>query len=123
MTTKDTFEYDCFGEKYTCQFAIGEYGNGNLALEIIGAEGTDYEGEPIVRVTVNPDQIVPEDCIAIKDYSENRGMVDFCREIGIIADRVTTIQSGWVQIPVYKLSDSGLEIFKGRESKFVPFSR
>jgi len=115
MTTNDKFTYNCFGNPHECQFAIGEYGNGNLALEIIGAEGTKWEGEPIARVTVNPDQAVPNDCIAIKDYSENEGMVEFCQNLGIIAERVTTISSGWVEIPVYKLSDAGLEIFKGRE--------
>lgn len=121
MTTKDKFEYNCFGETYTCQFATGEYGNGNRALEIMGAEGTPEEGDPIIRVTVNPGQAVPKDCIAIKDYSENEGMVEFCQKLGIIAERVTTIPSGWVEIPVYKLSDSGLEIFNPEQ--FTPFAK
>jgi hypothetical protein len=112
MTTKDKFEYNCFGKTYTCQFAIGEYGNGNLALEIMGAEGTNYEGEPIARVTVNPGERVDDGRIAIKDYSENEGMVDTLLEMGIIkGDPLYTIPSGWVQIPVYELTDKGLALW------------
>lgn len=107
MTTKDKFNYG----HYKCQFVKGEYGNGNLALELMGAEGSEYEGEPIARVTINPGCQIPDDCIAIKDYSENDGMVDFCKNLGIISDLVATISSGWVEIPVYRLSESGLEIF------------
>lgn len=112
MAKNEIFEYNCFGSTYKVQFAVGRYGNGNLALEMMGAEGTEDEGEPIVRVTVNPDIPLPDTQIAIKDYSENEGMVDFCKKIGIIGKLVRTIPSGFVEIPVYELTESGLEIFK-----------
>ena len=112
MTKKDTFVYLGYGTAYNCQFATGRYGNGNLALEIMGAEGTEYEGEPIVRVTVNPGCAVADGHIAIKDYSENEGMVEFCKKIGIIEGNPTqVIPSGYVEITVYKLTDSGKELF------------
>ena len=111
MTTKDKFVFPCFGTDYECQFVTGKYGNGNLALEIVGAEGSEYEGEPIFRVTVNPGQPIPTSQIAIKDYSENEGMVDFCKKLGIIGNLVHTVHSGWVEIPIYELTEGGKEIF------------
>lgn len=113
MFKSEIFEYTSkFGTKYMVNFVVGRYGNGNLALEMMGAAGTEYEGEPIVRVTVNPDIPLPDTQIAIKDYSENEGMVDFCKGLGIIGELVGVIPSGWVEIPVYKLTEQGLEIFK-----------
>jgi len=113
MKTTDKFRYQTYGGFYTCQFATGRYGNGNLALEAMGAEGTQEEGDPIVRVTVNPGVPVPEDCIAVKNYSENEGMDNLLISLGIIEDTpVARIPSGFVEIPVYRLTESGKELFK-----------
>ena len=90
-----------------CFFSDGRYrDNGNRALEIINhAEG------PIATVTVNPGEPVENDCIAVKNYSENAGMLDFLRDNGIVGETVRVINSGWVEIPVCRLTEKGLEIF------------
>lgn len=89
-------------------FQVGSYGNKNLAVEIWSAE----DG-PISRVTVNPGIMIPRTQIAIKDYSENEGMVDFLKSEGLIEDvPVMTIPSGWIEIPVYNLTDKGKEVFR-----------
>ena len=112
MTTKDKFRYPAYDCFYTCQFVTGRYGNGNLALEMMGAEGTPEYGEPICRVTVNPGMVIPEDCIAVKDYGENEGMVDFIVGLDIVeAEPVSFIPSGYVTIPVLRLTESGKELF------------
>lgn len=98
-----------FKSKYAsypdCFFTTGHYENGNLAVEVWSNE----EG-PITRVTVNPDIKIPTTHIAIKDYSENLGMVKAMKELGIIeGDPTQIIRSGWVEIPVYKLTSKGYE--------------
>ena len=113
MFKSEIFEYTSkFGTKYMVNFVAGRYGNGNLALTMVGAAGTEYCGETIARVTVNPDIPLSDTQIAIKDYSENKGMVHFCKGLGIIGELVGIIPSGWVEIPVYELTEEGLEIFK-----------
>lgn len=89
-----------------CIFQVGRYPNGNLAVEI----WSQTEG-PVNRVTVNPDVPLSDDMIAIKDYSENEGMVESMVELGIIIEPAfMTIQSGWVEIPVHMLTEKGKQM-------------
>ena len=72
---------------------------------------SEEEG-PICVCTVNPGERVDDGRIAIKDYSENEGMADTLLEMGIIKGKpLYTIPSGWVQIPVYELTDKGLSLW------------
>lgn len=95
-----------YGEYPNCEFKTGQYGNGNLALQV---ESLD-EG-PICTCTVNPDEVVTHDAIAVKNYSENEGMVDTLTEMGLIGEELYSIPSGFVSIPVHKLTEKGLELF------------
>jgi len=84
----------------------GHYQNGNIGIEI----WSDTEG-PITKVTVNPDIIVSSDCIAIKNYSENEGMVDWLISMKVIEETpVKIIGSGFVQIPIHRLTKRGNEL-------------
>lgn len=97
-----------YQEYKNCWFSINRYPNGNIALEIWQ---DDYG--PIVRVTVNPGVPLPEDYLAVKDYSENKGMTDFLQRLDIIVDApVMSIPSGHVWIHVYRLTEFGKEILK-----------
>lgn len=111
MTTNDIFTYDTPYNSYDCNLSIGEYDNGNLALSLIGAAGTEYEGELIAVASVNPGIEVPRDCLAVKNYSENSGMLDFLRGIGVVGETAHTINSGFVWITVCRLAPGGLELF------------
>lgn len=107
MTAKTTFT---FKGKYTsypnCRFVPNRYHNGNLALQIFDDEGL------IATCTVNGRAETEGSIIAIKDYSENEGMVDFLKSIGIIEDTPHYIEySGFVTIPYYDLTESGKELF------------
>lgn len=91
-----------------CYFVPSRYtSNNNLALKI---ESED-EGS-ICVCTVNPPKKLSDDVICVKDYSENKGMVEFLKNMGIIGDRVEVIPSGWVELYVYELTEHGKEIFK-----------
>ena len=86
--------------------------NGNNALMIVVTDEAGNEIEPYCVCSVNPGKTIPSDKIAVKDYSENTGMVEFLREQGIIEGEPTeNIPSGFVNIPVFRLSRKGAELF------------
>lgn len=95
-----------YGEYPNCEFVTGYYPNGNLALQVaIKDEGS------LCTCTVNPGQVVTHDAIAVKDYSENEGMVETLTTMGIIGKELYRIPRGRVGIPVHKLTKKGLKIF------------
>lgn len=107
-TTKFAYP-SAFGKVYpNCTFETASYANnGNNALQIY-----DEEGEMLITCSVNPSKKLDKNHICIKDYSENEGMVNFLSKMGIIGKWVEDIPSGWVVLPVYELTESGLELFK-----------
>ena len=112
MKPTNKFKYRSpFGHTYDCRFKAMRYAsNGNLALIMEEAES----GERILTATVNTTVKLPDDRIAVKDYSENVGVADFLKELGIIQPvEVASIPSGWVEIPVFELTESGKELFEG----------
>jgi len=96
-----------YGTYPNCEFVAGHYGNGNLALQVVSND----EG-PVTTCTVNPGEVVPPNAIAVKNYSENDGMVNTLKEMGIIGRELYSIPSGWVEIPVFELTEKGLELFQ-----------
>lgn len=91
-----------------CHFVADRYQtNGNLALSVT----SETEG-PITTCTVNTDVTLPEDCIAVKNYSENEGMDKTLADMGIIGEKIGHIASGWVTIPVFRLTDKGKALWK-----------
>ena len=98
-----------------CEFQTGRYCNGNLALQVV----SETEG-PKCICSVNPGVQVPDDMLAIKDHSENEGMVNILTEMGIIGERRAVIESGYVKIPVHALTEKGRALFGFKED--VPTS-
>lgn len=113
MKTTEPFDYESAagGFSFRCRFKTSRYlDNGNLALMMVDAE----DEEPVCVATVNPGEKIADNYIAVKDYSENEGMADFLKKIGIIhPDPLKLIPSGWVAIPVYELTESGKDLFEG----------
>lgn len=103
-----TFTYkSIYGIYENCYFETGRYENGNLAVKIM----SNTEG-PIAVVTVNPDIRLRDDAIAVKNYSENEGMSEWLAKKGLIElDPVDVIRTGFVEIPVYWLTDKGKRAF------------
>lgn len=99
-----------YGTYEDCQFNTGYYNNGNRALSVTSAT----EG-PICICSVNPEKEVPDDCLAVKNYSENAGMADTLIEMGVIGEKVDEIPSVYVTIPVYKLTEKGLGLWEERK--------
>ena len=65
----------------------------------IGIAKQEPEGaEPLMDVTENLSDEVPLGCIAVKDYSENTGLLAFLKSIGFITEVVEKRRSGYVEI-------------------------
>lgn len=85
--------WDCLVEK-RC------YSNGRPALQLIDAE----DGSPIATATVNlPNVPLGKNQVAIKDWSENQGMLRALTEAGVIEPTGETVSSGYVQVPICEL--------------------
>jgi hypothetical protein len=80
------------------------YSNHRLALQVEDAR----TGEPMAVATVNlPDEKLAPNEIAVKDYSENEGMVDTLVKGDIIEPIASRyILSGYVTIGIYMLTQS-----------------
>ena len=94
---------------WDCAIRARKYNNGNLAIELLEAETGDHFTTCTVNVGKIDDSL---NAVAVKDYSENEGMLDFLKENGLVGDTLYTVQSGFVIVPVVKLTESGLELFQ-----------
>ena len=88
-----------FGE-YQLLATFGKYGNGQTAIKLIDEE----DGMPFAVATVCvEDDLVKENEVAIKDYSENEGMLESLINAGMVEEPHAFVQSGFVKIPICKL--------------------
>ena len=86
---------------WSCELVYTRYtDNSRTAIQLIET-GTE---EPIAMATVNlPDVDIAEDEVAIKDYSENEGMLAALTRHKIVGRPLRYVQSGFVSIPIRKL--------------------
>ena len=75
--------------------------NNNLALLFRREE--DDESDYYGVISVNTALTLPNNMTAIKDYSENEGVLEALISQGIITGPVRYISSGYVSIPVVKV--------------------
>lgn len=78
----------------------GFYDNGRDALQLIDAD----DGETVATATTNlPDEPLADGEAFVKDYSENKGMLDWLLKNGLAVATGRSVKSGFVSIPVVKL--------------------
>lgn len=92
-------------KKWVCNIRLSEYENGRLRIDLISAEEDEkigvLAGEPITCATVNlPDHSIDDDCVCIKDYSENETMLSVLTSEGLVGSTLRSISSAHVSIPV-----------------------
>ena len=100
------FSYqDQFGNRYyDCFFKVGQYSNGNIAIELYGVPAEEPGcPEPIMTVSVNIGKFNPE-TVAIKNYAENTGILELLSELNIIINVSTIVYYGRVEIPICELN-------------------
>jgi Domain of unknown function (DUF4313) len=80
---------------------FGQYRNNNrISITLLDAE----DGIPFAVATVNlPDEPLEENEIAIKNHSENEGILWALQEAGIVGQVKREVQSGFVRIPIVEL--------------------
>lgn len=84
-------------EKLTVQKEY--YGNGRVALLL-----NDRYGENIAIATINvPDQIIAPDEVIIKNYSENKGIVEALVAANVISLTEKVVYLPYTQVPICKL--------------------
>ena len=65
-------------------------------------------GEPLAVASVNIEGPLEPREIAIKDYSEGEGMLAALIAAGIVEDTGVSVASGYVSIPIARLTDTAL---------------
>ena len=80
--------------------------NNNLALLFRREE--DDESDYYGVISVNTALKLPNNMAAIKDYSENEGILKSLIEQGIVEKTTSYISSGYVEIPVVKIKHQEL---------------
>ena len=92
------YHEDFDGELIKLKVCIEEYRKGGIAISLIDTE----TGEPCLTAStwVNGLQ---EGEVAIKNYSENQGILDNLILHGIVYKPHRSVQNGFVNIPICKL--------------------
>ena len=86
---------------WNCIVTLTKYRDGNKALVLTDIE----DGLPIANASVNlPDHNIPKGYIAIKNYSENEGILSTLVKAGIVDFPTSYVKNGFVEIPVCKLN-------------------
>ena len=83
-----------------CFFKTGKYADNTPAIHI--HQNTQYGVEPILTATVSLGVPLPDGCILVKDYSENEGVLEFLKNLGVVTKVMCYLPSGYVSIPVCK---------------------
>lgn len=87
-------KWEAFTNKYP-------YGGDNFIVLVDTDHSEDNWGQVIA--SVNLDANLPDNMVAIKDYSENAGMLTALTEAGIVSEPVSYIASGFVTVPICKI--------------------
>lgn len=87
-------------KSWTCLVRKRQHDNGRPALQLIDAE----DGSPIATATVNlPDVALGRNQVAIKDYSENEGILSALVAAGVVKPTGEMVRSGYVEVPICEL--------------------
>ena len=85
------------GQELTC--IKREYNNGRIALQLV-----EEDGYPYCSASVNlPDEDMLPQEVAIKNYSECKGVLPALIKAGIVSEQIRSIRSGFIDIPVCEL--------------------
>ena len=87
-------------QKWYCDIVFSKYLNDRTAIMLTDVD----DGSPVAIASVNlPDTAMDDDEIAIKDYSENEGILEVLVENKIVSEPIRFVKSGYVEIPICKL--------------------
>ncbi len=95
------YKFNFFDSSYNCTLSFLTYGNNKrTCIRIVDCEG----GSPLCTATINlPDIDIESNEVAIKDYSENRGLLRQLIHYNIISQPIRYVRIGDERIPICKL--------------------
>src|SRR5699024_434250 len=102
-----------FGEELELRLVFENYQDGNNTAIILEEYNEEYGFfEEYFIATVNVESLkLGENFVAIKNYSENEGVLEALIEAGIVEKEAVTIAySGFVELPVHKLTDKAIRV-------------
>jgi hypothetical protein len=89
-----------FDKTYNTVFAVGQYQNGRVAVQLADAKTS----EPIATLTVNiPQTTVSDNEIIVKTWTENEAVARAAFETGLFHDTGKRIQAGFSQAQIWKV--------------------
>jgi hypothetical protein len=93
-----------YGLHQVVQARFDRYRNGQIALQLV-----TEQDEPWLTASCAIDAPIPAGCIAVKDWSENEGVPSLLARCGIIdGEPVARARSGFVAVPIYRLTAAAL---------------
>lgn len=94
----------------TLRLRHGVYENAVMTFHRYGVGGgtaisfTTQDGEPLATATVSmPELMLERDEVAIKDYSENQGMMKSLMDAGIIGEPLSYVPTGFVTVSTHNI--------------------
>jgi len=99
MNTKYITHCSPYGGEYSLMLVYGKYPNGQTKIQLYDAE----DGMPYATATSMVKMHIDEDCVVIKNYSENEGILDSLIKAGIVSYPHSYIPSGYINLSVCKL--------------------
>jgi hypothetical protein len=83
---------------YACVLELSKYRTGEIAVQLVDED--DFS--PVATASVYVPGLLPGE-VAIKDYSENEGMLQTLLDAGVVTPPHRYVRSGYVVIPVTTL--------------------
>ena len=106
---KTVFQYPMFGRTYPVYFRVSAYSDASLAVLLESADEEEY-GTPFCDVTKCVGGVeLGEYHALVKNYSENESMIDFLVSNGFGELDGRSVQSGYVQMPVFRFNQDRLK--------------
>lgn len=99
---RTAYIYESKYGKYSVVFDVNHFANGGKVFRLIDT----FDFSPVSNCNVWVEGLA-EDEIAVKNYSENEGMLNFLVENNICEVPHRNVSSGYVVLPICKLTEKG----------------
>lgn len=94
------FSYNSpFGERYLLFVRTETYKDGGIRIQLYDSN----DGTPYATATSRIEEKLEQGEVAIKDWSENEGILEFLVQNKIVKEPHRFVESGYVKVPICEL--------------------
>lgn len=94
------FSYNSpFGERYLLFVRTETYKDGGIRIQLYDSN----DGTPYATATARIEEKLEQGEVAIKDWSENEGILEFLVQNKIVKEPHRFVESGYVKVPICEL--------------------